>query len=52
MKNKQKPGATSRCTYASKKIIPEIVFGKRHDPGQITCLTQKTEDSIIVEEKN
>ena len=34
------------------EIILEIVFGKRHDPGQITYLTQKTEDNIIVEDKN
>ena len=33
-------------------IIPGIVFGKRHDPGEITYLTQKTEDNIIVEDKN
>ena len=31
--------------------IPEIVFGKRHDPGQVTYLTQKTEDNIIVKDK-
>ena len=32
------------------EIIPEIAFGKRHDPGQIK-LTQKTEDNIIIEDK-
>ena len=34
------------------EIIPEIVFGKRHDPSDITYLTRKTEDNIIVEDKN
>ena len=34
------------------EIIPEIVFGKCHDPGEITHLTQKTEDNIFVEDKN
>ena len=33
------------------EIILEITFGKFHDLGQITYLTQKTEDNIIVEDK-
>ena len=34
------------------EIIPEVVFGKRHDMGEITYLTIKTEYNIIVEDKN
>ena len=33
------------------EIILEIAFGKPHDLGQITYLTQKTEDNVIVEDK-
>ena len=34
------------------EIISEIAFGKRHDPGWIPYLTQKTEDNTIVDDKN
>ena len=30
----------------------KLFLGKRHDPGQIKYLTQKTEDNTIVEDKN
>ena len=33
------------------EIIPKIAFGKRHDPGQIAYVTQKTEGNITVQDK-
>ena len=33
------------------EIIPEIVFGKRHDPGEITYLTHRTEGNILLKTK-
>ena len=40
------------CMHYIIRDDTEIAFGKRHDPGQITYLIQKTTDNIILQDKN